>query len=358
MVVTVTHDGYIKRTPVREYQAQGRGGRGVTGASSGDGDFVTDMFAASTHDHVLMFTDTGRAFYKKVYTLPEGSRTAKGRPVVNVIELQEGETVVAMLPFKEFREDTSVFFATASGTVKKTTLDNFEKIRATGIKAIAIDEGDRLVGASLVTAADDVLLTSANGLAVRFREEKVRSMGRIAGGVRGINLRQGDRLVGMVTFPRDTAASMVTICEKGHGKRTLLPSYPTKNRGGKGVIAIKTSGRNGKVAAVRIVADEDHLILISDKGKLIRMRCIDIPVQGRATQGVRIMRLDEGELVAAIERLAEPAEASGIAEGAPIEAVPEELLEGDDTVQMDVDGDGDGDEDDDGEDDEGDDTDA
>ena len=355
MVVTRTHLGYIKRTPVREYQAQGRGGRGVTGASSGDGDFVTDMFAASTHDNVLMFTDTGRAFYKKVYTLPEGSRTAKGRPVVNVIELQDGETVVAMLPFKEFREDTSVFFATASGTVKKTTLDNFEKIRATGIKAIAIDEGDRLVGASLVTSADDVLLTSANGLAVRFREEKVRPMGRIAGGVRGINLREGDRLVGMVTFPRDSAASMVTICEKGHGKRTLLPSYPTKNRGGRGVIAIKTSGRNGKVAAIRIVSDDDHLILISDHGKLIRMRCIDIPVQGRATQGVRIMRLDEGELVAAIERLAEPAEASGIAEGAPIEAVPEELLEGDDTVQMDVDGD----EDDEGDDDDaGDDTDA
>jgi DNA gyrase subunit A len=324
MVVTRTHLGYVKRTPLSEYSAQGRGGRGITGAAGGgEGDFVADLFSASTHDHLLLFTDKGRVYHKKVFELPEGARTAKGKPVVNVLELQDGEQVVAMLPLAEFREDTHVFLATASGTVKKTSLDHFDKIRATGIKAITIEDGDRLVGAALTTDKHDVLVTSANGLAVRFREDRVRPMGRDARGVRGINIdmTKGDRLVGMCTFERDsTVATIMTVCERGYGKRTALSDYPTKNRGGKGVISIKTSSRNGKVQAVRVVTDEDHLILISDKGKLIRMKVTDIPIQGRATQGVRVMRLDDGEQVAAIERLAEPDDESGIAVGAPVEA--------------------------------------
>jgi DNA gyrase subunit A len=322
-VVTRSHLGYIKRTRAREYEAQNRGGRGITGATSTEGDFVADMFAASTHDHLLLFTDKGRVYYKKVFELPEGSRTAKGRPVVNVLDLQEGEQVVAMLPFKEFNADTSVFFATQGGTVKKTELSAFENVRQSGIKAITIEEGDRLVGAALVTKADDVLLTSAKGYAVRFTEERVRAMGRSAAGVRGISLREGDKLVSMCTFARDSSATLVTVCERGYGKRTTLPDYPTKNRGGKGVITIKTTARNGLVSGVRIVTEDDHMILISDRGKLIRLRARDIPVQGRATQGVRVMRLEDGEHVAAIERLAEPADASDIAEGAPIEAVDE-----------------------------------
>jgi len=293
------------------------------------------MFAASTHDHLLLFTDKGRAYYKKVFELPEGTRTSKGRAIVNVLELQEGEQVVAMLPFKEFRADTCVFFATQSGTVKKTELSQFENVRQTGIKAISIDEGDRLVGASLTTKADDVLVTSAKGLAVRFCEDRVRPMGRSAAGVRGISLRSGDRLVGMVTFARDSEATLITVCERGYGKRTALADYPTKNRGGKGVIAIKTSARNGLVAATRIVSDEDHLILISDRGKLIRLRVSDIAPKGRATQGMRLMRVDDGERVAAIERLAEGGDESGI-EAAPIEAaddgdtIPNESLEDED----------------------------
>jgi len=330
-VVTRSHLGYIKRTRAREYSAQGRGGRGITGATSAEGDFVADMFAASTHDHLLLFTDKGRVYYKKVFELPEGSRTAKGRPIVNVLDLQEGEQVVAMLPFSEFRDDTSVFFATQGGTVKKTELSAFENVRTSGIKAISIDDGDRLVGASLITKADDVLLTSAKGFAVRFTEERVRAMGRTAGGVRGITLREGDKLVGMCTFPRDSTATMITVCERGYGKRTALGDYPVKNRGGKGVITIKTTARNGLVSGVRIVTDEDHMILISDRGKLIRLRVIDIPVQGRATQGVRVMRVDDGEHVAAIERLAEPDD-SGIEEAAPIEAVDDT-----DTVPNEVD---------------------
>ncbi|HEX3766194.1 MAG TPA: DNA gyrase subunit A [Kofleriaceae bacterium] len=334
MVVTRTHLGYIKRTPVDEYEAQGRGGRGITGATSTEGDFIVDMFAASTHDHLLLFTDKGRAYYKKVFELPEGSRTAKGRAIVNVLDLQEGEQVVAMLPFKEFRDDTSVFFATQSGTVKKTELSQFENVRQSGIKAITIEDGDRLIKAELTTKAHDVLLTSAKGFAVRFKEDRVRPMGRTAAGVRGISLRADDRLVGMCTFMRDdSAATLITVCERGYGKRTALADYPTKNRGGKGVITIKTTTRNGLVAATRIVTDEDHLILISDRGKLIRLRVGEIKIQGRATQGVRLMRVDDGEHVAAIERLAEPGETSGIAEGAPIDAVddndtvPNELLD-------------------------------
>jgi DNA gyrase subunit A len=239
-----------------------------------------------------------------------------------------------MLPLREFADDKFVFLATESGTVKKTSLTAFEKIRSTGIKAITIDEGDKLVGAALTTKNDDVLLTSAKGLAVRFSDEKVRQMGRDARGVRGINLREGDRLVGMCTFARDSAATLVTMCERGYGKRSPLSDYPTKNRGGKGVIGIKTTTRNGNLTAVRIVAEEDHLILISDKGKLIRIRVKDIPTLSRATQGVRIMRLDDGEIVAAIERLADPGEETGIAEAAPIEAMDES-----DTLPVEAEGD-------------------
>jgi DNA gyrase subunit A len=264
--------------------------------------------------------------------------------------LQDGEQVVAMLPFKEFSADTYVFFATASGTVKKTELSQFENVRQTGIRAISIEEGDRLVGASLTTKADDVLVTSARGFAVRFMEDRVRPMGRTAGGVRGISLREGDRLVGMVTFARESASTLITVCERGYGKRTAVGDYPTKNRGGKGVIAIKTTTRNGQVSATRIVTDDDHLILISDRGKLIRLRVKDISIQGRATQGVRLMRVDDGEHVAAIERLADPGEESDILEGTPIEAIDdsdtvpnegldEELDEGDDEGDDDADDD-------------------
>ncbi|MBA3539661.1 MAG: DNA gyrase subunit A, partial [Deltaproteobacteria bacterium] len=249
MVVTRTRLGYIKRTPLREYQAQGRGGRGITGVAQGaEGDFVADMFAASTHDHMLLFTDKGRVYHKKVYELPEGARTAKGRALVNFLDFQDGEQVVAMLPLTEFRAEDCVFFATQSGTVKKTELSQFENVRSNGIRAITIDDGDRLVGAALLTKTDDVLLTSARGFAVRFTADRVRPMGRNAGGVRGISLRAGDRLVGMCTFARDSASSLITVCRRGYGKRTAVADYPTKNRGGKGVISIKTTARNGEVS--------------------------------------------------------------------------------------------------------------
>jgi DNA gyrase subunit A len=235
--------------------------------------------------------------------------------------------------------------------VKKTELSQFENVRQSGIKAITIDEGDRLIKAELTTKDHDVLLTSARGFAVRFKEDRVRPMGRVASGVRGISLRSDDRLVGMCSFKRDdAAATLITVCARGYGKRTALTEYPTKNRGGKGVISIKTTARNGQVSAVRIVTDDDHLILISDRGKLIRMRVGDIKVQGRATQGIRLMRVDDGEHVAAIERLAEPEDTAGIAEAAPIEALDDTDTVPNESIEEEGDAEGEGDE---GEDDEG-----
>ena len=338
MVVTRTHLGYVKRTPVSEYSAQGRGGKGIKGAQSGGADdFVTDLFAASTHDTMLLFTSTGRVYQKRVFELPAGARTAKGKPFVNVVELQEGEEVVGMLPIKSFEptgdgQQYFLFFATRRGTVKKTALDQFANIRSVGIKAIEIPEGDRLVDVRLTTPGMDVLVCTRKGYSVRFQEDQVRPMGRTAGGVRGVNLREKDALVGMAVFERSSTETVLIVCERGYGKRTALSEYPTKNRGGMGVIAIKASERNGPVAGLRLARDEDHLILISTQGKLIRIPVSSISVVGRATQGVRVMRLEDGERVAGIERLADPQDSEDIAEG----AAPEAGADDGDTVPHDM----------------------
>ncbi len=351
MVVTRTHQGYVKRTPVSEYQAQSRGGRGIKGASSGgDDDFVVDLFAASTHDYILLFTSYGRAYLKKVYELPAGSRTAKGRPFVNVIDLQEGERVVGLQPIvgNEFA-GRYVFMATRNGTVKKTDATAFDSIRSSGIRAIGIAEGDRLVDVRLTDGSMDMLISTKNGLAARFKETQVRVMGRDARGVRGVRLREGDEVIGMVAIAADSEESLVTICERGYGKRTLVSEFSAKGRGGKGMISIKTSSRNGPVTGVRLAGEDDHLILISNKGKLIRMRAADISLQGRNTQGVRVMRLDEDEVVASIERLAEPEDEdtaettaapaaegpAAVQEAAVQEAAVQEVV-GDDTVPVDM----------------------
>jgi DNA gyrase subunit A len=338
MVVTRTHLGYVKRTPVSEYSAQGRGGRGIKGAQSGGADdFVTDLFVASTHDTLLLFTSTGRVYQKRVFEIPAGARTAKGKPFVNVVDLQEGEEIVGMLPIKSFEptgdgQQYYLFFATRRGTVKKTALDQFANIRSVGIKAIEIPEGDRLVDVRLTTPGMDILVCTRKGYSVRFQEDQVRPMGRSAGGVRGVNLREGDAMVGMAVFDRASTESVLIVCERGYGKRTSLGEYPTKNRGGMGVIAIKASERNGPVAGLRLTRDEDHLILISTQGRLIRIPVNTISVVGRATQGVRVMRLDEGEQVASIERLADPQDSEAIAEG----AAPEASSDDGDTVPVDM----------------------
>jgi DNA gyrase subunit A len=309
MVVTVTHGGYVKRNPKTLYKAQRRGGRGITGAATHEEDFVAQLFVASTHDTLLMFTSKGRAYSKKVWEVPQAGRTAKGKAFVNLLPLQEGERVVALLPVREFSEGAFVVMATRAGLIKKTSLNLFGNIRSSGIIALSIVDNDDLVGVRITEGASDLLLGTKNGWAIRFREENVRPMGRTARGVRGIRLRAGgDEVVGMAVIPRDGPATLLTVCEKGYGKRTPTSDYPTKNRGGKGVITIKTSERNGKVVGLRIVTDDDDLMLITNGGKLIRMPVAGIPTIGRNTQGVRLIRLESDEQVVAMERMAEKEE--------------------------------------------------
>jgi DNA gyrase subunit A len=309
MVVTVTHGGYVKRNPKSLYKAQRRGGRGITGAATHEEDFVAQLFVASTHDTLLMLTNKGRAYSKKVWEVPQAGRTAKGKAFINLLPLQEGERVVALLPVREFSEGAFVVMATKQGQIKKTSLNLFGNIRSSGIIALGIADDDDLVAVRVTEGASDLLLGTRNGWAIRFREENVRPMGRTARGVRGIRLREGaDHVVGMAVIPREEPATLLTVCERGFGKRTPTSDYPTKNRGGKGVITIKTTERNGKVVNLRLVTDEDDLMLITDGGKLIRMPVNGIPTIGRNTQGVRLIRLEEQEKVVAMERLAEKEE--------------------------------------------------
>ena len=312
MVVTVTHGGYVKRNPKTLYRAQRRGGRGVTGAATHEEDFVAQLFVASTHDTLLMLTNKGRAYSKKIWEVPQAGRTAKGKAFVNLIPLQEGERVVALLPVREFSEGAFVVMATRTGYIKKTSLDAFANIRSSGIIALTIPDDDDLVAVRITEGAADILIGTRNGWAIRFREENVRPMGRTARGVRGIRLRDGDgdkdQVVGMSVIPREEPATLLTVCERGYGKRTPTSDYPTKNRGGKGVITIKTTERNGKVVSLRLVSDDDDLMLITDGGKLIRMPVDGIPTIGRNTQGVRLIRLETDEKVVAMERMAEKEE--------------------------------------------------
>ncbi len=309
MVVTVTHGGYVKRSPQNLYKAQRRGGRGITGAATHEEDFVAQLFVASTHDTMMMFTNKGRVYARKIWEMPQAGRTAKGKAFINLIPLQDGERVVALQPVREFSEGAFVVMSTRRGIIKKTSLFAFANIRQSGIIALSIDDGDQLVGVRITEGTADLLLGTRNGWAIRFREENARPMGRTARGVRGIRLRdEGDYVVGMAVVPRDVPATLLTVCENGFGKRTVTPDYPTKNRGGKGVITIKTSERNGKVVGMRIVTNDDDLMLITSGGKLIRMPVDGIPTVGRNTQGVRLIRLDDGETVMAMERLAEKEE--------------------------------------------------
>jgi DNA gyrase subunit A len=309
MVVTVTHGGYVKRNPKTLYRAQRRGGRGITGAATHEEDFVAQLFVASTHDVLLMLTNKGRAYSKKIWEVPQAGRTAKGKAFVNLIPLQEGERVVALLPVREFSEGAFVVMVTRRGYVKKTSLDAFANIRSSGIIALTIPDDDDLVGVRITEGSADILIGTRNGWAIRFREENVRPMGRSARGVRGIRLREGDdQVVGMAIVPREQPATLLTVCERGYGKRTPTSDYPTKNRGGKGVITIKATERNGKVVSLRLVTDDDDLMLITDGGKLIRMPVDGIPTIGRNTQGVRLIRLEATEKVVAMERLAEKEE--------------------------------------------------
>jgi DNA gyrase subunit A len=330
MVVTVTHEGYIKRNPSDLYRAQRRGGKGIRGMSTSEDDFVSQMYVASTHDTFLFFTSLGRVFWRKVYEIPEGSRTARGKAVVNLLELGEGEKVAAILPVKTFTleegREQYIMMVTKKGIVKKTVLAEFERPIRRGKIALTIREDDEILAAVLTTGKDEILFVSKNGMSVRFKEENVRPMGRTASGVKGITLAPADELVGVEVLTGDPQATILMVTENGYGKRTAVEEYRLIKRGGKGVIAIKASDRNGLVVGALQVTDADEIMMITNGGKIIRTRMADLRVIGRNTQGVRLFNLGEGERVVALDRVAEPGDDEGdeLAEGLAMDEPTEE----------------------------------
>ena len=301
VVVTLSHAGYAKIQPPDAYRLQRRGGRGKSATSVKDEDFVDKLFIASTHDTLLCFSSLGRLYWLKVYELPQASRTARGKPIVNLLPLSEGERINAVLPIREFRDDLYVFMATLNGTVKKTSLKSFSRARPSGIKAIELTEGNRLVNVELTDGEHEVMLFSDAGKVIRFRESDVRAMGRTARGVRGIRMGPDDKVISLIIVRESKA--ILTATENGYGKRTPLEEYPLRSRGGQGVISIRTNERNGRVVGAQVVDEDDEIMLISDQGTLIRMRASDVSVVGRNTMGVTLVNLNEGETLAGLERI-------------------------------------------------------
>ena len=304
MVVTFSHGGYVKSQPLADYRAQRRGGRGRMATTMKEDDFIERLFVAHSHDYLLCFSNRGRLYWLKVYEVPAGSRSARGKPIVNMFPLEDGEKITAVVPVKEFDQDHYVFMATSQGTVKKTPLDEFSRPRPSGIIAVGLDEGDYLVGAALTDGKYDVMLFSSEGKAVRFEEADVRPMGRQATGVRGMRLGEGQRVVCMLAANNDSKG-VLTATENGFGKRTALGEYPRHGRGGQGVISIQTSERNGRVVGAVLVEDTDEVMLISTGGVLIRTSVVQIREQGRSTQGVTLIALSDGEKLAGMERIEE-----------------------------------------------------
>lgn len=301
MVVTITHNSYMKRLAVDAYRLQKRGGHGIIGAGKKEEDFIEDLFIANTHSHLLFFTNKGKVHWLKVYEIPEASRTAKGTAIVNLLNLDKDEKVSAFVPVKEFDDQHHIVFATKKGVVKKTNLIEYSRPRAGGIIAITLEDGDELINTSLTDGKQQIILATKNGLAVRFKEEDVRATGRSAKGVTGTRLRQDDSVIGMVIG--DDTKTLLTLTENGYGKRTQISEYRLINRGGVGVRNILCSDRNGCVVAIKSVADNDELVFISKNGIVIRTTAADISVIGRATQGIRIMKLEEGDKLVAAARI-------------------------------------------------------
>jgi len=304
VVVTLSHTGYVKSQPLDEYRAQRRGGRGKQAAATKEDDFIDKMFVANTHDYILCFSSRGRVYWLKVYEVPQGSRISRGKPIVNLFPLEEGEKINAILAVKEFDENHFIFMATSQGTVKKTALTEFSNPRRAGIIAINLDDGDYLVGAEVTNGANDIVLVSDGGKAVWFDEEDVRPMGRATRGVRGMKL-QGKQQVLSLLIAENDQQSVLVATENGYGKRTVLADFRHSGRGTQGVIAIATSARNGKVVAAKLVGDDDEIMLITTGGVLIRTRVKEIRELGRATQGVTLINLGEGEKLSGMEKVVE-----------------------------------------------------
>ncbi len=303
VVVTLSHAGYVKSQPIDTYRSQHRGGKGKAATAVKDEDFIDKLFIASTHDTVLCFSSRGKLYWLKVYKLPQAGRTAKGKPIINLLPLEEGERINAILPIREFTQDKFLFMATADGTVKKTRLTDFSKPRPSGIRAIELAEDNRLIGVEITDGRHEIMLFSNAGKAVRFNESHVRAMGRTAKGVRGIKLAAGQKVISLIIVEED--AAILTATENGYGKRTPISDYQPRSRGTVGVISIRTGTRNGRVVGAVSVKEEDELMLISSKGTLIRSPVRGISVVGRATQGVRLVTLKKGEKLSSIERVIE-----------------------------------------------------
>ncbi len=302
VVVTLSHGGYAKAQPVTSYQAQRRGGRGKAATSVKDEDFIDQIFVANSHDTLLCFSSTGKLYWLKVYQLPQASRGSRGKPIVNLLPLQEGERINAVLPIHEFEADQYVFMATARGTVKKTPLEAFSRPRQVGIIAIDLVEADRLVGVDITDGKREIMLCSSEGKAIRFSEEDVRPMGRNAAGVRGIRLPEGEEVISLITLSE--GGFILTASENGYGKLTETSEFPVHGRGGQGVIALQTTTRNGRMVGALQVVPEDEVMLISSSGTLVRTAVAEISQQGRNTQGVRLIRLDEGDRLVGLDRVA------------------------------------------------------
>ncbi|MDC0726373.1 DNA topoisomerase (ATP-hydrolyzing) subunit A [Phytobacter diazotrophicus] len=329
VVVTLSHQGYVKYQPLTDYEAQRRGGKGKSAARIKEEDFIDRLLVANTHDTILCFSSRGRLYWMKVYQLPEASRGARGRPIVNLLPLEPNERITAILPVREYEEGVSVFMATASGTVKKTALTEFSRPRSAGIIAVNLNEGDELIGVDLTSGQDEVMLFSAAGKVVRFKEGAVRAMGRTATGVRGIKLAGEDKVVSLI-IPRGEGA-ILTVTQNGYGKRTAETEYPTKSRGTQGVISIKVTERNGSVVGAVQVTDTDQIMMITDAGTLVRTRVSEISVVGRNTQGVILIRTAEDENVVGLQRVAEPVDDE------ELDSIDGSVAEGDDEIAPEVD---------------------
>jgi len=328
VIVTISHTGYIKRTSIATYRKQKRGGQGLKGTELKTDDFVEHFFTAKTHDYLLVFIDDGRCFWLKVHEIPEGGRAAKGKPIVNLINVSPDTQVSAFVQVKKFSDDEFLLFCTKDGTVKKTALSEYSNVRSTGIKAIKIDEGDQLIDVQITSGTNDVVLVAKHGLSIRFHEQDVRSMGRDTTGVKGIALGVGDRVVGMVVVKRE--ACLLVVTEQGLGKLTNIDEYRVQGRGGKGILTVKRTERTGDVVGLLEVLPEDEMMLITRGGQTLRCAVKDIRETGRVAQGVRLKNLDMGDVVAAVARLVIEDKALGEGdEGEEAGAEPQmELTEG------------------------------
>ena len=306
MAVTISHDGYIKRNPVTLYRAQRRGGKGKIGTTTKEEDFVEYLFIASTHSYILFFTTIGKVYWIKVHELPQATRAARGRPIVNLLNLEPGEKVSAFLSVREFQEGRFVVFATKKGLIKKTELMSYANPRSNGIRAIALEDRDEVIGVRLTDGQQEIILSTADGQSIRFKEEQVRSTGRGTYGVVGMRLDEGDAVVSMEIL--SLGAAILTVSENGFASARETDEYRLQSRGGKGIITMKATDKTGRVVGVQQVTEDDQLMLITNAGKIIRLRVKDIRVIGRNTQGVHLIELEEGERVVSLARLAEKEE--------------------------------------------------